>query len=302
MNSYKVLFQGEDFSFGHLAAQKFAQIYLQKSAKISFAKAPQFLDMCLRIQKKDVDFALLPIENSLAGTVIQNYDLLYKYAVKICGEIVLPIQLQLLSKQSVQIQNLKTVYSHPKALEQCQNFFVQNPQIESISLSNTALAAKLVSESNNPKIAAIASLEAANEYNLQVLRPDIGDSKNNWTRFVVLSSQNHPSPLLANIVSKNNDKTSQAYLLKAAVAYSLPRDEAGSLFKSLQFFAQNNLNLTNIESRPIAGKFFEYIFYVDIETTFSQKHDLQKALVKLEKITNNLKILGVYHVKKTNKL
>ena len=306
MSSYKILFQGENFSFGHLAAQKFTENYLQKLDKIQFVKAPQFLDMCLGVQKKQVDFALLPIENSLAGTVISNYDLLYKYPIKICGEIVLPIELQLLAKKNLKIEDIKIVYSHSKALEQCQNFFGEYPQIQKVTLSNTALAAKQISESNNFEIAAIASKQAAVEYNLQTLIPNVADSKNNWTRFVVLISDIQ-NPLISEILAKNNSLSNfqnldQKLSLKAAVAYSLPRGEAGSLFKSLQPFAQSKLNLTNIESRPIEGKFFEYIFYVDIEADLAQKNDLQKALINLKKITKNLKILGIYHTKINNVL
>jgi prephenate dehydratase len=295
MNFYKVLFQGENFSFGHLAAKKFVDLYLKKTDTIYFQKVPEFSDLFEALEKKIGDFAVLPTENSLAGTVILNYDMLYKYPAKICGEIVLPIKMQLLGLKNSKIENIKKVYSHHKALEQCQKFLLNYPKIQKIEVSNTAFAAKKVSKSNNSQIAAIASTEASLEYNLKILKKDIQDDQNNWTRFAVLH-QKSQNPFFDQIFNRNQSINQNSNLiLKTAIAYNLARDQTGTLSKSLEFFAQNQLNLTNIESRPIGGKFFEYIFYVDIQTSFDKQKNLQKALTKLSKFAKNLKILGIYH-------
>jgi prephenate dehydratase len=295
MNFYKVLFQGENFSFGHLAAKKFVDLYLKKTDKINFQKVPEFVNLFENLEKKIGDFAILPLENSLAGTVILNYDMLYKYPVKICGEIILPIKMQLLAQKNSKIENIKKVYSHPKALEQCQKFLSNYPKIQKIAVSNTAFAAKEVSRSNNSQIAAIASTDASLEYNLKILKQDIQDDQNNWTRFVVLCQKNRN--FFSDQLFNQNKQFSQNFnlILKTTIAYSLARDQSGTLSKSLDFFAQNQLNLTNLESRPIGGKFFEYIFYVDIQTSFDKQKNLQKALMSLSKFAKNLKILGIYH-------
>ncbi len=270
----KIIYQGEEGSFGNLAAIK-----LFPNADLT--KVPKFFDLFKALDNPSVMASVLPIENSLAGSVIANYDFLLDQEVLITNEIYLPVQHFLLGIQNSEISTITEVISHPKALEQCKDFFISNPNISAKPVENTALAAKIVNQKKDPNLGAIASYQASQIYNLKILKPNLEDHTHNWTRFVVIKKK-----------FKNNYwQDSQAD--KLSLAYNLPRDVAGSLFSSLEVFACRNLNLTNIESRPIPGKFFEYVFYVDVEFG-KQVEQIKAALRELESLAENIKVLGIY--------
>ncbi|MEI6728789.1 MAG: prephenate dehydratase [bacterium] len=271
----KIAYQGLAGAYSHIAAKRYF------GNKNDFIPVPDFSDLFLKLVDGDVDFAMLPVENSLAGSVIQNLDLLFKQDAWITGEIYLEIDHCLLGLPQTNFENITEVYSQEKALQQCQNFFLSNPQIHKIAYSNTAASAQMVANSKRLDLAAIASLEAAQIYNLQVLQENIQDDAHNWTRFVAVTARNKINPVFDNVS-------------KCSLAYTLPKDVPGSLHKSLQPFSENNINLSNIESRPIPGKFFEYIFYVDFEFDPKNAGAVQIALSELAKLTKTLKILGVY--------
>ena len=271
----KIAYQGLAGAFSHIAAKKYF------GDKNEFIPSQDFSDLFVSIADGVVDFAMLPVENSLAGSVIQNLDLLFKEDVWITGEIFLEIDHCLLGLNQTNFESITEVYSHEKALQQCQNFFLSNPQINKISYSNTAASAQMVSKSKRLDVAAIASREAAQIYNLQILQENIQDDEHNWTRFVAVTARNKINPVFDNVS-------------KCSLAYTLPKDSPGSLYRSLEPFSKNNINLTNIESRPIAGKFFEYVFYVDFEFDPKNASAVQVALSDLAKLAKSLKILGVY--------
>lgn len=270
-----IYFQGAKGSFSWLAAKEFFGL------NEAFEAVPKFVDLFSKIEEMPESFAVLPVENSLAGSVIGNYDLLYKKNSWVCGEVYLNIQHCLLGTKDANINYIEQVYSHPTALQQCQNFFLSNPQIQAKEFSNTALAAEFVSTQNNPKYAAIASKESANFFDLKILQSNLEDDPNNWTRFLILKSRH-------NINSKFENVS------KSSVAYGLKRDEAGGLFRSLEPLAKRKINLVNIESRPILGKPFEYIFYVDFEFSSEQILGVQEAFLEIKTLTQKMKILGVY--------
>jgi len=272
----KAGYQGKIGAYSFLAGKK----YFSKNSEMLDFK--DFQSLFKALEKEAVEAIVLPIENSLAGTVTENYDLLFKNQVWILGEIYLPIKHQLVAKNKSNFSEIKKVYSMYKALEQCQSFFENNPKIEALEFSNTAASAEFVAKSEDQSIAAICSKEASESFGLKILKKDIQDDKNNWTRFLVVKKEQIGSFELSKETGSN----------KASLVYSLIQDVSGGLVKSLIPFEMAQINLTSIESRPIAGKFFEHLFYVDLEFTDFCK--LEKALVELKKVTSFVKILGVY--------
>jgi prephenate dehydratase len=270
-----IYFQGAKGSFSWLAAKEFFGLNKE------FEAVPKFVDLFSKIEENVENLAILPVENSLAGSVIGNYDLLHQNDAWVCGEVYLNIQHCLVATGNANLNYIEQVYSHPTALEQCKNFFLSNPQIAAKEFSNTALAAEFVSLQNNPKYAAIASKESANFFGLKIFQSNLEDDSNNWTRFMILKSRKNLSPKFENVS-------------KASIAYSLKREQPGSLFRSLEPLAKRQINLVNIESRPILGKFFEYVFYVDFEFDSGQILAVQEAFLEMKKLTQEMKILGVY--------
>ncbi len=276
----KIAYQGVPGSFSYLTGVKFF------GKKNKFIGTKEFKEIFELVKNQKADYGILPIENSIAGSVYENYDLLDKYEVKIVGESYLKIELCLLGVKikiplNQRIKLMKKIYSHPKALEQCKKFFEKHPWLEKVVFSDTAGSAKYVSETKDITLGAIASKECAKIYNLQVLKENIEDFKNNFTRFLIITdSRKYKTPQTAN---------------KASLIFVLPH-VPGSLYRSLEVFAQNNLNLTKIESRPIPTKPFEYLFYLDFEfdKEIFMNGKLEKILQEVKKKTKKLKILGFY--------
>ncbi|GBD34491.1 P-protein [bacterium HR35] len=275
----KIVYQGIPGSFSYLAGIKFF------GNKNKFIGTETFKEIFELIDKNKADFGIIPIENSIAGSIYENYDLLNKYPIKVVGEIylriihnLLAIKLKNISKRK-RLKLIKKVYSHPKALEQCNKFFEKHPWIEKVSFSDTAGAAKFVSEQKNPSLGAIASELAAKIYNLDIILRHIEDDKNNYTRFLVITRNNR------NMRLNNPDKCS--------LIFKLPH-RPGSLYRALQPFAENKINLTKIESRPIIGKPFEYIFYLDFDFVGKKLNEILKVIKEFKKVAEEVKILGFY--------
>lgn len=277
MLNKKIAYQGVPGAFSWLAAIKFF------GKRNKFISVDDFKKIFELVVNKKADYEMVPIENTLAGSIYENYDYLNIYEVKIYGEISLRIEHFLLGIKtglpfSKRIKLLKKVFSHPKALEQCQKFFERYPWIEKVSYKDTAGSAKYVSESNDLSLGAIASKESAKIYGLEVIKENIEDNKNNFTRFLIISKKENKKLKLLN---------------KGSLIFYLPHIP-GSLYKSLRPFAENKINLTKIESRPIKDKPFEYVFYIDFE--FFEK-DFKKVLKILEEFKNlvkKFKFLGFY--------
>lgn len=263
-----IIHHGIPGSFGYSAATK---VFAKNNI---FINAENFEDVFEAVRKNKADFGIIPIENSLAGSIYENYDFLHKYNLNIAAEHNLKIEHHLVGLLE---QKLTHIFSHQKAIEQCRKFLKKLPHITSVIHSSTAAAAKCVSEKNDIHFAAIASTDAAKLYNLSVLKKNIEDNPHNFTRFLVIS--NHQKSL------KNADKCSITLVLK---------HQPGSLHNALKIFAENNLNLTKIESRPIHGKPFEYIFYIDLEFNSKNLPEIRHILNTLKKQSEKLKILGFY--------
>ena len=228
------------------------------------------------IKSGSADFAVLPIENSTAGIVSENYDLLVEYDNYIVGEQIIQIKHALLGRPEAEIDDIKTVYSHPQALMQCNEFLYEHSEWEKISLKNTAVSAKKVMEDGNKSYAAIASVLTAELYGLKVLDDNISNTQNNATRFIIVTNK------------KISDKNANRVSICFEIAH-----ESGSLYHMLSHFIYNNINMTNIQSRPIKGKNWEYRFFVDFEGRLEDTGVIN-ALRGIKEEATSMKILGTY--------
>jgi prephenate dehydratase len=264
----KVAIQGELGAFSHEAAKRM----LPGWEIVPCARSVEVFD---RLDRRSVNAAVIPIENSLAGSVIEHFDLLFARKVFIQKEFRLRIVHNLISRRGVRRSDLRTVYSHPVALDQCRDFFQRNPQIEPVPFYDTAGSVKHIIENHVAGTAAIASRRAAAVYGGKILQAGIEDDKQNFTRFFLISKKK--------VIAPRANKTSIAFRLK-----NVP----GSLFQALSVFASRDISLSKIESRPIRGRPWEYVFYADILR--GDDADARVALRQLKTIADTVKILGVY--------
>jgi prephenate dehydratase len=267
----KVAFQGAKGAYSELAATQ----YFAK--RVEALPVPEFADVFRAVAKGKCEFGVVPVENSLTGSIHQNFDLLLKHKLWICGEIKLRISHSLLVPQGTTLAKIKRVYSHPQALMQCHRYLKSLSRVEAIPYFDTAGSARYVAAMGAPDCAAIASRSAALHYDLKILKAGIEDNKENFTRFFVLSKQPKRS-------KGNTDKTSIVFAL---------RDIPGALYRCLEVFSKAEIQIFKIESRPIPGRPWEYMFYVDIGEDIS-KAKTQKALECLKKVSTRLKVLGSY--------
>ena len=262
--------QGERGSYSEEAAIRLL------GKRIEFRCCEHFEDVFQLTVGGEAHYCLIPIENSLAGSIYKNYDLLLRHRLHIVREISLRIRHNLISLPGVPFQKIETVLSHPVALDQCEKFFQRFPRLRRRSAWDTSGSVKRIVGRKLKTCAAIAGRRAAKFYGASVLMSGVEDSKENFTRFFLLS------PDLE--VLKNADKTSIVFSFK-----NVP----GGLFKSLSVFALRDIDLTKIESRPIHGRPWEYIFYIDFLGNIAEEAT-QNALQHLREITEFLEVLGCY--------
>ena len=265
-----ISFQGEHGAFSEQAAINYFGL------KNNFIECENFRDVFDSVLKSKTNFGIIPIENSLFGSIHQNFDLLFEYNLKIIGEIKLRVRMNLMALPKTKLLDLKNVYSHPQAIGQSDKFLRTLKNVKVHPFYDTAGAAKYISSEKKIDSAAIASVAAAKYYKLNILKKGIESDKNNFTRFVVISKIGK--------IEKQDSKTSLIFSLKHT---------PGSLQNCLNIFASRNLNLLKIESRPYVGKPWEYLFFVDVanDKNFSKIAD---ALKELKTETTYLKILGSY--------
>lgn len=236
-----------------------------------------FEDVFKAVINGEVEYGVLPFENSIAGSVARNYDMVLREDVSIIAEIYLEVKHQLLSHKGNTMDNIKHVYSHQQALEQCREFLNEN-NLEAIPRFDTAGAAKFIAENKNLKEAAIASQLCAKIYGLEVIKSDIQSNLKNTTKFfVIVKKENIPSDL-------KKEKTSIAFKTK---------HYPGALVNCLQRLAKNDINLTKLESRPIPENPWEYVFYADFEGG-PEDENVKLALNEMEATSTFIKILGSY--------
>lgn len=269
----RIAIQGEAGSFSHEAAKRM----VPGSSIVPCARSAEVFD---RLERGSVSAAIIPIENSLAGSVAEHFDLLLTHRVSIQREFRLRIVHNLIAAPGVRKNQIRRVYSHPVALDQCRNFFRRNPGIEPVPFYDTAGSVKYVIENSLRDAAGIAGRQAAGVYKGRILAAGIEDDKQNFTRFFLvrrgLVRERHRT-------LPGSNKTSIGFSLK-----NLP----GALFKALSVFALREISLTKIESRPMRGRPWEYVFYAD----FLRGDDevSRNALRHLAEIADPVKVLGIY--------
>ncbi len=271
----KVAFQGEAGAFSEIAARKMF------GEKINVSPSFSFEDVFLKVKNGSVNFGIIPIENSLYGSVFETYDLLLKYSLNIVGELNLQINHNLIAKNNYKLSEIKKVYSHPQALGQCSEFLKKMKNAEIIPAYDTAGSALMLLNNTSEPTAAIASKNASRIYNLKILKSDIQNNKENYTRFYA--------------ISKNKSKKLFKHP-KSSICFEL-KNIPGALFKALSIFALKEINLLKIESRPIPHKPFQYIFYIDFSGSLLD-NKVKQAVKHLSEFSLSIKILGTYETGK----
>lgn len=272
-----VAFQGTEGAYGHQAAR---QHFGVTRRPVLFKAYRSFRETLEAVQEGHVQRAVLPIENSTAGSVYEVYDLLFRMNLSIVGEEIVEIEHCLLGLPGATVDGLRRVHSHPQALAQCSEFLAELKQAEPEAAANTALAAARVAELADVHQGAIASEDAGERFGLMVLRRDIANQAVNLTRFVVVSA----TPLEC-------DPLVEA---KVSLVFGT-RHERGALVRCLNVLADEALNLTKLESRPRPGMAWEYVFYVDVEGHLAEPR-MQAALAGLASTTQSVRVLGCYPV------
>ena len=279
INGLKVAYSGVKGAFGYIAAKK-----MFPQAKL--IACPNFEDAYNMTENGNCDCTVLPLENSYAGEVGTVMDLMFSGNLYVNQIIDMDIVHNLIACKDVNVNNIKTVISHPQALEQCEDYLKRH-NLKSVPYSNTALAAQYVKETNNPTIATIASSETADIYDLKIIDKEINSVKNNTTRFAAFSRSQNKLDLVS--ASKN-----EHFILLFTV-----RNEAGALAQTLNIIGAHGFNMRNLRSRPMKRLLWNYFFYLEAEGNINTQNG-KDMLQELSAICANLKLVGTYCAKNPN--
>jgi len=274
----KIAIQGIESSFHHLAVNK-----LFGEENITLLKCDSFEKVAASLVNFKADFGMLAIENTIAGSILPNYNLIDDNDLIIIDEVYLNIQMHLMALESESIHDIKEVHSHPVALLQCKEYLRKfPPQFKVVEGKDTASEAKRIKEQQLTGVAAIAGEQVAKQFGLKILDSNIQSMKNNKTRFVLLGRKQESI----------NDTSN-----KASLRFELNHD-VGSLSNVLQLFSTFKINLTKIQSLPVIGTPWQYAFFVDV--LFEDYQLFSEVIIMLEKAMKKLKVLGVYRNNKEN--
>lgn len=265
-----IAFQGEYGAFSEMAARTYF------GETVAVRPQANFAALFAAVENGTCSHGMVPIENSLMGSIHENYDLLLKYNLQIVGELKLRIVQNLIVNPGVKLDAIRHIYSQAPALAQCTDFINTLPNAKAVMAPDTAGAVKNLKKTGARDAAAIASTQAAIDYELEILRPGIENNHENYTRFLVVTP----------------DATKPSDPAKTSIVFAM-KNVPGALFKSLSVFALRDLNLLKIESRPLEGKPWEYAFYLDIEGHLDQE-PCARAVEHLREIATFVRILGSY--------
>lgn len=265
----KIAIQGIEASFHEMAAQQ----YFGNSIEV--VECLTFQRLCEAVKSGEADYAVMAIENSIAGSLLPNYALLNKYQLWVMGEVYINIQMHLMALPETSLDELHTVQSHPIALQQCAEFLWTLPHAQWLEVEDTALAAKDIRDGNLNHTAALASSLAAERFGLEIIKSRAETNKQNFTRFLAISKE-----------QVENDKAN-----KASLRLQL-KHEQGSLAQVLNIFNENEINLTKIQSVPVIGKPYEYAFHVDV--TWNDYNQYQMASEAIQAIAAVFEVKGEY--------
>ncbi len=271
----RVAFQGIEGAYSELAARRF---FTHRRGALSLLGRDAFAGAFAAVEDGEADYAILPVENTTAGSINEVYDLLSRSRLRIVGEEILPVSHCLLAPQKVPVEKIRRILSHPQALAQCMRFLSGLRNCVTEYFTDTAMAVRKVAETGDLAQAAIASEEAGKRYGLKVLRRDLADQKDNFTRFVVVAHEAPPTDPRARF--------------KTSIVMATAHKE-GALLRALNRLHEHKINLTKLESRPEPGKPFQYRFFVDFEGR-TDALEVAAALAEVKRETAYLKILGSY--------
>ena len=265
----RIAYQGEPGAYSEAAALLFAP-------GAEAVPCRSFDEVFAAVAEGRVSRGIVPMENSIGGSIHRNYDLLVEHELPIVGEVELSVDHCLLARPGTRVEDVRVVYSHPQALAQCERYLERMTGVEIVAVYDTAGGAKMVAEGDRADAAAVASRRAAEVFGLAILEQAIQDYAANITRFVVVARSAAPAD--------EATKTSIVFALKST---------PGSLYKALSGFALRDINLTKLESRPMRGRPWEYLFYVDVEAS-RQSLDCARAIVHLSEFAQWVRTLGSY--------
>ena len=282
----RVGYQGGPGAFSELAVMRhFSRLGTGDPEHIGFR---DFRSMLEAVSAGELDYALLPVENSIAGSIHESYDLLRTSGLHIVGEEILRIVHCLIGLRELPLEQLTRVYSHPVALAQCREFIRTVPGLEATVYHDTAEAVRFIRDEGKDAYAAIASERAAELYGLPILRRDIADHPENFTRMVLVSREPEGPDQAPNEIPEMESEAAA----KTSLIFGLPHQK-GALARVISLLAERDLNLAKIESRPYPMRPFEYIFYLDFLGSARDEHII-KTLRELSEITEDLRVLGSY--------
>ncbi len=271
-----VAFQGEPGAFSQMAVHKML------GEDVRIVPCQRFEDVFRSLTDKKVDTAVIPIENTLHGSVHENYDHLLHFDLEIVAETHVRISHNLIAPPGLPLRSVRRVFSHPVALNQCLNFFSDNPQFERVPFYDTAGSVKMIMEEKPEGAAAIASTMAAEIYGAKILKRNIEDDPSNFTRFFQLRRP-----------GKSAKTAPEATTVWKTSLVFTTRNVPGALFRSLSALSLRDINLLKIESRPLRGKPWEYLFYLDFEGRVEEPR-VEKAVGHLGEVADFIRVLGCY--------
>ncbi len=267
----KIGYQGVHGAFSEVAMIKFFEG--KEYEQVNFS---EFIDMFKAVDKGEIDYGMFPVENTTTGIIARTYDYFQYFNVRAVGEVVVPIRENLIVIPGTKFEEIKVAYSHPEALSQCDGFFKKNNQIKAYAYEDTALSVKYIKELGDKSKAALASERAAQFYDMEILQYHVQDNPNNMTRFLVVTNKDE--------LASDANKISIMITLKHV---------PGALYNALGIFAALNINILKLESRPIAGKIFEYCFYIDFTGNLNDAN-VAEAIRRLKYDCLDIKVFGCY--------
>ncbi|PJG83008.1 prephenate dehydratase [Caviibacterium pharyngocola] len=270
-----IAFLGKRGSYSHLAARNYATRYQEQLIEISCSSFEQIFE---KVQSGEADYGVLPLENTTSGAINEVYDLLQHTELSLVGELAYPIKHCVLVNGQEDLSQIDTLYSHPQVIQQCSQFIRELDRVHIEYCESSSHAMQLVSSLNKPNIAALGNEDGGKLYGLTVLKSGIANQENNITRFIV--------------IAKNPVVVSPQIHTKTLLLMTTSQ-QAGSLVDALLVFKKHNINMTKLESRPIYGKPWEEMFYLEVEANINNP-DTQAAFEELKQYSNFLKVLGCY--------
>jgi prephenate dehydratase len=270
----QIVYQGEPGCNSDVASNKFFPKNVKRKGVRSFK---DIFDM---VKKGKETYGIVPVENSLTGSIHQNYDLLLEYNLWVIGSVKLRIEHYLMAPVGTDRQSIKEVWSHPEALAQCRDFLSSHPEYKVVSVYDTAGAAKIVKEEKIKNVGIIAGPQVAKLYNFKKIEENIESHPDNFTRFLIISKDRK-------IYTGENARTMFVFGVK---------NEPGILFRCLSIFALRNIDLTKLESRAVIGRPYDYLFYIDFKGSMEDEN-CNHAVETLKDVVGYFKLLGSYIIK-----